>query len=298
MDADRDLLFGVVALQKGAVDADHLTESCAAWVTKPTLPLANLMVDRGLMTDEQRIELEKIVALELEAHGGDPHITLAAALDTPAREAIGKIAFPGGHAVLEALSPAEESRDRYTLTRLHAKGGMGQVWLACDRALHRLIALKELRPDRAGNSAACSRFLHEAKITAQLEHPGIVPVYELKDGETPYYTMRFMKGRTLSEAIRDYHKKQATRSASSVGRIELLTAFVGVCQAVHYAHSRGIIHRDLKGQNVALGDFGEVVVLDWGLAKRIGPDTEPQVPRGQLPVASLTRPQPLSIRAL
>ena len=154
---------------------------------------------------------------------------------------------------------------------------MGQVWLARDRALGRLIALKELRPDKAENSAVSSRFLHEAKITAQLEHPGIVPVYELGgDGQTPYYTMRFVKGRTLSEAIREYHKKRAAGSASSVSKVELLTAFVGICHAVNYAHSRGVIHRDLKGQNVALGDFGEVVVLDWGLAKRIGPDLEPQ----------------------
>ena len=276
MDADRDLLFGVVAFQKGAVDADRLAETCAAWVAEPTLPLADLMVDRGLMTDEKRTELEKVVALELEAHGGDPHATLAATLDAPAREAIGKITLPGGHIVLETLSPAAESRDRYTLTHLHAKGGMGQVWLARDRALDRLIALKELRPDQADNSAVCSRFLHEAKITAQLEHPGIVPVYELGIGDTPYYTMRFVKGRTLNEAIRDYHKKRVTGAANSVDKIELLTAFVGICQAVNYAHSRGIIHRDLKGQNVALGDFGEVVVLDWGLAKRVGPDREPQ----------------------
>jgi eukaryotic-like serine/threonine-protein kinase len=276
MDADRDLLFGVVALQKGAVDADRLAETCAVWVTAPTLPLADLMVDRGLMTDEKRIELEKVVALELEAHGGDPHVTLAAALDAPAREAIGKIAFPRGHVVMEKLSPSAETRNRYTLTHLHARGGIGQVWLARDKALDRLIALKELRPDQADNSAVCARFLHEAKITAQLEHPGIVPVYELGAGETPYYTMRFVKGRTLSEAIHEYHKNRATCSASSVGKIELLTAFVGICHAVNYAHSRGIIHRDLKGQNVALGDFGEVVVLDWGLAKRIGPDLELQ----------------------
>ena len=98
-----------------------------------------------------------------------------------------------------------------------------------------------------------------------------MPVYELGEGEAPYYTMRFVRGRTLSEAIRAYHKKRAAGEADSVGLVELLTAFVGVCHAVAYAHSRGIIHRDLKGQNVVLGDFGEVIVLDWGLAKRVGP---------------------------
>ena len=86
--------------------------------------------------------------------------------------------------------------------------------------------------------------------------------------------MRFVRGRTLSEAIRAYHKKRAAGEADSVGKVELLTAFVNVCHAVAYAHSRGIIHRDLKGQNVVLGDFGEVMVLDWGLAKRVGPDQQ------------------------
>jgi eukaryotic-like serine/threonine-protein kinase len=289
MDTERNLLFGVVAFQNGTVDADRLAETCAAWVEKPSRSMANLFVDRGLMTDEQKTEVEKVVARELEAHGGDPQATLAATMDGRSLEAIGDAAGPdgalkahldlspqaqSGHVVLGSLSPSEESRERYTLTHLHAKGGMGRVWLARDGALGRQIALKELRPDQAGNSIVCSRFLYEAKITAQLEHPGIVPVYELGEGEAPYYTMRFVRGRTLSEAIRAYHKKRAAGEVDSVGKVELLTAFVNVCHAVAYAHSRGIIHRDLKGQNVVLGGFGEVMVLDWGLAKRVGPDQQ------------------------
>ncbi len=178
-----------------------------------------------------------------------------------------------------------ESRERYSLTHLHAKGGMGQVWLARDTSLGRQIALKELRPDQAANSIVCSRFLYEAKITAQLEHPGIVPVYEVGEGELPYYTMRFVQGRTLSEAIRAYHKQQAARESKSVGMVELLTAFVGVCHAVAYAHSRGIIHRDLKGRNIVLGAFGEVIVLDWGLAKRVGADQERNGSEGEAPLS-------------
>jgi len=292
MDTDLNVLFGVVAFQNGAVDADRLAETTAEWVTEPTLPLADLFVNRGLMTAEQRIEVEKVVAHELEAHGGDPQATLAAAMDGRSLKVIREVAssntafgaklnlphqVQGGHVVVGTLSPGEtESRDRYTLTHLHAKGGMGRVWLARDGTLGRQIALKELRPDQAGNPIIFSRFLYEAKITAQLEHPGIVPVYELGEGEAPYYTMRFVRGRTLSEAIRAYHKKRTAGEADSVGMMELLTAFLGVCHAVAYAHSRGIIHRDLKGQNVVLGDFGEVMVLDWGLAKRVGRDQQEQ----------------------
>ena len=230
MDSERNLLFGVLALQNGVVDADRLAETCADWVTEPTQPLADLFVKRGVMTDEQKTEVEKVVANELEAHGGDPHATLAATIDGRAREAIHAAVGADGaldarlnplpqpqssHVVLGTLSPTDENRERYTLTHLHAKGGMGRVWLARDSSLGRQIALKELRPDQTDNSIVCSRFLYEAKITAQLEHPGIVPVYELGEGAVPYYTMRFVRGRTLSEAIRAYHKKRRWTSGVS-----------------------------------------------------------------------------------
>ncbi len=158
---------------------------------------------------------------------------------------------------------------------------MGRVWLARDTSLGRQIALKELRPDQADNPVVCSRFLHEARITAQLEDPGIVPVYEVGEGEAPYYTMRFVQGRTLSKAIWSYHKQRAAGPANPIELVKLLNAFVSVCHAVAYAHSRGIIHRDLKGQNVVLGDFGEVMVLDWGLAKRIDPGPNPDGGEGE-----------------
>ena len=134
------------------------------------------------------------------------------------------------------------------------------------------MALKELRPEQANNPVVWSRFMEEAKITGQLEHPNIVPVHELvRQGESqqPFYTMRFVKGRTLSEAIRDYHRRRAEGQAGSLEFRSLLGAFLGVCNAIAYAHSRGVIHRDLKPQNVVLGDYGEVIVLDWGLAKLV-----------------------------
>ncbi len=112
------------------------------------------------------------------------------------------------------ISQPPASRDRYTLTTLHAKGGIGQVWLARDTAMDREVALKELRPDRSDNDALLRRFFQEARITGQLDHPGVVPVYELArsdvraDGGRPYYTMRFVRGRTLSEAVADYHRER------------------------------------------------------------------------------------------
>jgi serine/threonine-protein kinase len=163
--------------------------------------------------------------------------------------------------------------ERYTRIRLYARGGIGQVWLARDEALGREVALKELRPETASHPAHRQRFLEEARVTGQLEHPGIVPVYELAADPAdprPFFAMRLVKGRTLSDAVGDYHEKRRRREAAPLELHVLLGAFVTVCNTVAFAHHRGVVHRDLKGPNVLLGDFGEVIVLDWGLAKRVG----------------------------
>ncbi len=203
-----------------------------------------------------------------------------------------------------AASPSGIRRGRFTIERLHAKGGLGQVNLACEARLNREVALKEIRPDRR-NAEARRRFLIEAEITGQLEHPGIVPIYALDDDETgePYYVMRFIQGEPLQEAIRRFHgqkpnadnaderrEEKTPHSSSAQIRVicvsdfsglefrQLLQRFIGVCQTMAYAHSKGVIHRDLKPANVMLGDYGETLVVDWGLAKR--------VVRSQLPVVS------------
>ncbi len=193
------------------------------------------------------------------------------------------------------------SGERYTPIRLHAVGGIGQVWLVHDADLGRDVALKELRPERAQKPGLAALFLREARITGQLQHPGIVPVYELAPGlpgsdggtgaESPFYTMRFVQGRTLTEAARAYHEKRAAGAAGPLDLVGLLNAFVSVCNTIAYAHSRGVIHRDLKGQNVVLGDFGEVIVLDWGFAKLLGQsDEEDKVARDPLPISAQAGP--------
>ncbi|MEK6235335.1 MAG: protein kinase, partial [Planctomycetales bacterium] len=160
----------------------------------------------------------------------------------------------------------------YALYRVHAEGGLGKIWLARDEQLNREVALKELKPESARRGPARTRFVKEAQVTGQLEHPSIVPVYDLAHCEetgNPFYTMRFVRGPTLRDAVADYHKQETSEEADPLARPRLLNAFVSVCQAVGYAHSRGVVHRDLKPDNVVLGDFGEVLVLDWGLAKMV-----------------------------
>jgi tetratricopeptide (TPR) repeat protein/tRNA A-37 threonylcarbamoyl transferase component Bud32 len=157
--------------------------------------------------------------------------------------------------------------DRYVVQQFHAKGGIGEVWLAEDVEIGRGVALKRLQKNREEQR---DRFLAEAQITGQLEHPGIVPVHDLgvdEEGQ-PFYVMTFIRGRTLKDAIDDYHAgNRADPEAAELGRCRLLEIFIKVCQAVAYAHSRGVIHRDLKPDNVMLGAYGETLLLDWGLAK-------------------------------
>jgi serine/threonine-protein kinase len=282
MDTDRNLLFGVLALQADLLDPARFAEACTAWSARKDTPLAGLLVERGWLTAEDCADVEKLVSRKLHKHGGDArpalaeitsdHVrqTLAEVKDTDVRQSLAGVSPPDRGQVLQATSdPANDSRGRYTLSRLHATGGIGRVWLARDQSLGRDVALKELRPERAARVDLWARFLQEAQITGQLEHPGIVPIYEVgrHPDNQPFYTMRFVRGRTLLEAVADYHSGRRDGGASPPRLRELLTAFVGVCNAVGYAHSRGVLHRDLKPQNVILGDFGEVMVLDWGLAR-------------------------------
>jgi hypothetical protein len=148
---------------------------------------------------------------------------------------------------------------------------MGVVWEVPDAEVGRQVALKRLRPEFESRPDLRERFLAEARITGQLEHPGVVPVYrviEQPDG-SPAYVMRLISGETLHEAVRTYHELPGR-----LALCELLRCFVSVCQTLAYAHSRGGIHRDLKGENVMLGPYGEVLVLDWGLARVCGADVD------------------------
>jgi serine/threonine protein kinase len=297
LSTDRNLLFGVLALQAGLIDNSQFAKGCALWTAQDGQSLADVLAEQGWLTAEDRSHVEYLLQRKLDKHAGDAQASLAAVTTSEARHALAEIDDPAiqqsighlsahtGNTLISTIAYRPSSRERYTLTQLHAKGGMSQVWLAHDADLSRQVALKELRPELAENPSAWARFLEEAKITGQLEHPSIVPVYELaKSGadKKPFYTMRFIKGRTLADAIKAYHQKREAGKASSMDLGELLTTFVGVCNAVAYAHSRGVLHRDLKPRNVVLGDFGEVIVLDWGLAKVIG---QTDGPRSLLPVS-------------
>ncbi len=164
---------------------------------------------------------------------------------------------------------------RFRILRLHRTGGLGAVYVARDEELHREVALKEIRDRHAHDPDSRSRFLQEAEITGRLEHPGIIPVYGLgtyADGR-PFYAMRFIKGDNLKDAIAHFHEADVPGrdpGERALALRELLGRFLDVCNAMAYAHSRGILHRDLKPNNILLGPYGETLVVDWGLAKPVG----------------------------
>src|SRR5262249_51982501 len=138
---------------------------------------------------------------------------------------------------------------RFRILRPYARGGLGEVYVARDQELHREVALKEIQQCHADDPNSRARFLLEAEVTGGLEHPGIVPVYGLgtyADGR-PFYAMRFIKGGSLKEAIKGFHNdsRGGTTDFSSLEFRKLIGRFIDVCNAIEYAHSRGVLHRDL-----------------------------------------------------
>jgi serine/threonine protein kinase/formylglycine-generating enzyme required for sulfatase activity len=291
--ADRNLLFGILALQMDFISRDALIAAMNAWVLDKAKSLGHILQTQNALSEEEHALLEAMVRKHLEKHGNDPQQSLAAVSSLRSlREDLRQIADADVQASLIHVSADRREVDpnatspevvgsstgalaRFRILRPHARGGLGEVFVARDEELNREVALKEIQTRHAAQPESRARFLLEAEVTGQLEHPGIVPVYGLgsyADGR-PFYAMRFVQGDSLKDAIAAFHKaEQAGQSASarSLGLRQLLGRFVDVCNAIAYAHSRGVLHRDLKPGNIMLGKYGETLVVDWGLAKVLG----------------------------
>jgi WD40 repeat protein/serine/threonine protein kinase len=320
VDADRNLLFAVVALKGDLVSRENLIAGMNAWALDRSKSLGDILIEKGYLRPDRRAWIDAMVAAQLEessnlletvptqnkltAYLGSTAETLRHPTDasaTPAAE--GAANPPAAWPVIDSSAPtmplgtpsdltvvlrrgngqdvaaptgppAAPAKLRFRLMRLHARGGLGQVYVAFDEELGREVALKEIQDKHADDPRSKARFVLEAEITGGLEHPGIVPVYSLnwyRDGR-PYYAMRFIRGETYGAAIERYHAnlaKDANPSEAALEVRELLRRFLDICNAIGYAHSRGVLHRDLKPNNVMLGKYGETLVVDWGLAKSI-----------------------------
>lgn len=193
-------------------------------------------------------------------------------------------------ALIRGHAPAKEevkfSIGPYQILRSIGKGGMGEVFLAYDTSCGRRIALKRIREDLVDMPSLHNRFLKEARITSQLTHPAIIPIYSIHASEgLIYYTMPYVEGETLRQIIRttrDQMKEGKPLHHLGGSIPSLIRIFISVCQAVAYAHSKDVLHRDLKPENIIIGPYGEVMILDWGLAKLLdtqqADEEEPQAP--------------------
>jgi serine/threonine protein kinase len=307
--ADGNLLFGILALQMDFVTRDQLVAAMHAWVLDKAKRLGDILRDQGHLSADRLQLLTALVAEHLKQHGGDPQRSLAALSpvtptlkqqlaempDGDVQQSIGQLRAAPREPLSAAdpfatkAQPEPRAPVRYRVVRPHAKGGLGEVFVAEDTELGRQVALKEIQLRYADDQANRTRFLVEAEITGGLEHPGVVPVYGLgtyADGR-PFYAMRFVKGDNLHQAIKRFHGDAASGGRQPPGSEEktrvadaprsarydslefrkLLRRFIDVCNAVAYAHGRGVLHRDLKPGNVMLGKYGETLVVDWGLAK-------------------------------
>ena len=295
MAADRQLLFGLLALQNGIVNQGQLVAAFQAWTLDRSRSLADHLVDRGDIDDEDRTAIDALVTRHLKRHGGDVEKSLVA---VPAgrsmRESLARLgdadiatslghlgavltraATDGDHTASYDINVVISSGSRFRVLRPHASGGLGAVFVALDAELNREVALKQILPRHADDPDSRRRFLLEAEITGGLEHPGMVPVYGLGTDALgrPYYAMRFIRGDSLKEAIAQFHadgRLQRDAAARSLELRKLLRRFLDVCNAIEYAHSRGVLHRDIKPSNIIVGRHGETLVADWGLAKALG----------------------------
>jgi serine/threonine-protein kinase len=296
IDAERHLLFGLLALQIGLIDQSQLVAAFQAWTLDKARTLADHLVGRADLDGDDRSAVEALVARHLKRHGDVERSLAAIPAGRSTRESLARVADPEVGGTLAHLGSAstrpgddadvdrtasygvgEATSDgqRFRVLRPHARGGLGAVFVALDTELHREVALKQILEKHADDPVSRQRFLVEAEVTGGLEHPGIVPVYGLGtygDGR-PFYAMRFIRGDSLKEAIDRFHADAALRDSPGRRSLELrklLRRFLDVCNAIDYAHSRGVLHRDLKPGNIIVGRHGETLVVDWGLAKARG----------------------------
>ena len=235
------------------------------------------MIDETTAVDPQadeEVQVSRLIAvssehtLVFEQRGDDGAAT--AGLPEGADVAI---VAPQGKSNSSARHELAPKRARYSMLRLLGRGAMGEVHVARDEDLLRKVAFKRMAPDMLRSTPLAARFINEAQVTAQLDHPHIVPVYGVEVGAdgTPGYSMKLVQGRTLSAIIADATTGLESAKPEDVtrGLAERLELFLKVCDAMAFAHGKGVLHRDLKPDNIMVGRYNEVYVMDWGICRLV-----------------------------
>jgi serine/threonine protein kinase len=285
----QNLLEGLLALQTGFASRPAFQTSIKSWLTDKSRSLLRILRDLGGLPDDVEEVLQSLAKTLIRQHHGDAEQSLSLILPQgPLRSDLEGVADAELLALLARVSdlrsgdePADraseyrlQSIQRFRMLRFHAQGGLAQVMVALDEQLNREVAVKQILPRYGTRDDERKRFLFEATVTGSLEHPGIVPVYCLghTSDDRAFYAMRLVQGTNFSESVRMFHRSSNDPmrfGAHSLELRRLLTHLISVCKTMSYAHSRGVIHRDLKPSNIMIGQYGETLVLDWGLAKYI-----------------------------
>jgi serine/threonine protein kinase/tetratricopeptide (TPR) repeat protein len=262
---DEELNYGALAVRMGFIEPQQFARIVVNWLSDPAESLGEHLLGLKVISSHQKQQLDQLASSGKSPREVSDDATKEQHITTPQRgdelTSIGTLSYDGSH-TREA---------RYATLRPLASGGLGKVSVAIDKELQREVALKEILNGTNATPDQLERFLAEAKITGGLEHPGIVPVYglEIDSDGTPRYAMRLIRGQSLQESLKKFHKNNQSHKLDSgnEGFRVLIRAIIDACNAVAYAHSRGVIHRDIKPHNIMLGKFGETLVVDWGLAK-------------------------------
>jgi len=294
--AEHNLIFAGLGLQLGIIAKDKVIRAFTEWLFDKARPLGEILVHQKAITPEQRKTLESAVEAHIKQGGGEQkalaslnHVKdLESDLDHLAdndlnqsldgavtqRKLMGlDVLFTQSHDSESSSTnkkgsfsgPESKQTDRFERQHFLDSGNLGEVFFAKDTELNRTVVTKYIRPEMSGDSLKQALFHLEGEVTGSLEHPSVVPVYGLgKDIKGRlYYAMRYIRGKKLSRVIAEYHRKEAGLKQEAL--TGLLQNFQAVCLAIEYAHSKGVLHCDIKPDNIMIGDYGEVFVVDWGL---------------------------------
>lgn len=290
-DALRDLVFVLIGLRSELVSAESLAAAFQEWDCVGPRSFIETLMRKGGLSDDGYAELERLVSAHLaEKTGGLDSSTPTVGPHTSGKADVTVTVEPvpaGGRVdpvktsppllppwlddqgyVVQPTAPVQ----RFQIEDVHAEGGLGIVYRAYDHELKRVVALKKMKDQYADNPARRSRFELEAEITARMEYRGVVPVYGRGTDEEgrPYYAMQLVHGVSLREAIVAFRKDPALKDDPGRRSLELrklLRRFIDVCNTIEYAHGSGVIHRDIKPDNIMVGEHGETLMVDWGIAK-------------------------------
>ncbi len=263
-----DALFGRLAVVTDFVDQEKINQAIQKQQTAGSSSLADILVESGALASEDRQVLEALLARHVTRHNGNPERSLSAlpvsSTESPGRhdgdETVSLVPRPGKGPL------ANKWFGEYELLSEIARGGMGVVFRARQAKLNRLVALKMIRSGELADAEQVKRFYAEAEAAAKLDHPGIVPVYEVGEAnDQHYFSMALVVGTSLNDRVKDDGPLPPKRAA---GLLKL------VVEAVDYAHGKGIIHRDIKPQNILLDQTGQPRLTDFGLAKQVAGQSE------------------------